>query len=109
MTNDIVARLRWYAGWQALASYFSDDLTEAADEIERLRADLNKSKPAWQKTSSIPSDRPVLVHTKHLVTIQVIPAPGGKLLEEWHGVEVNKHDLYAWREKITIDEIGELK
>ena len=38
MTDDIVARLRRYADWQGLAGYFSDDLKEAADEIERVRA-----------------------------------------------------------------------
>jgi hypothetical protein len=40
MTDDIVARLRKYANWQALAGYFSDDLKEAADDIEQLRAAL---------------------------------------------------------------------
>jgi hypothetical protein len=40
MTDDIVTRLRKYADWQGLAGYFSDDLKEAADEIERLRAAL---------------------------------------------------------------------
>tara|TARA_R110000868_G_scaffold308344_1_gene569846 strand:+ start:265 stop:516 length:252 start_codon:yes stop_codon:yes gene_type:complete len=42
MVDDIVERLRRYADWQALAGYFSDDLTEAADEIERLRAALER-------------------------------------------------------------------
>ena len=38
MTDYIVMRLRRYADWQGLAGYFSDDLKEAADEIERGRA-----------------------------------------------------------------------
>ena len=42
MTDDIVARVRKYADWQGLAGYFSDDLKEAADEIERLRAALHR-------------------------------------------------------------------
>lgn len=47
MTDDIVARLRLYAnasidgGW---ASVFRADLTAAADEIERLRAERDEAR-----------------------------------------------------------------
>ena len=46
MTDDILTRLRKYADWQGLAGYFSDDLKEAADEIERLRTALQEM--AWK-------------------------------------------------------------